>query len=88
MDKYIILDNGGVYYGGKRNVFSREEVEREIKEWSESKVLIDEGGEEVSIDDLIEAGKCAERINIVNEEMVEMSDMGGWVEVSIVKLNM
>lgn len=90
MDKYIILVNGGVYYddGGKRSVFSREEVEREIKEWSESKVLIDEDGEEVSIDNLVEAGDCGERINVVNEEMVAMSDVGGWVEVSIMKLYM
>lgn len=98
MDKYIILVNSGVYnssaidkscvIGRSANVFSREEVDLIFNDWTGGEVMIDEDGEEVSIDDLIDVGDCGERINVVNEEMVEMSDVGGWVKVSILKLDM
>lgn len=98
MEKYIILVNSGVYnssaidksdvIGRSANVFSREEVDLIFNDWTGGEVMVDEDGEEVSIDDLIEVGDCGERLSVVNEEMVEMSDMGGWVEVSILKLDM
>ena len=48
--------------------------------------MIDEDGEEVSVDDLIELGSMGEKVNIVNESMVEVGDE--WVELSVVKLEM
>ena len=85
MNKYVILVNGGLYGGGW--VFDREELDGVFEEWSEGEVMMSEDGEEISIDDLIGYGGDGERVNIVNESMVEMSDVGGWVEVSVVKLN-
>jgi hypothetical protein len=85
MNKYVILVNGGLYGGGY--VFDRDELDDVFEEWSEGEVMMSEEGEEISIDDLISYGGDGERVNIVNESMVEMSDMGGWVEVSVVKLN-
>ena len=85
MNKYVILVNGGLYGGGY--VFDREELDGVFEEWSEGEVMMSEDGEEISIDDLIGYGGDGERVNIVNESMVEMSDVGGWVEVSVVKLN-
>ena len=83
MNKYVILVNGGLYGGGY--VFDRDELDDVFEEWSENQVMMSEDGEEISIDDLIGYGGDGERVNIVNESMVEMGDE--WVEVSVVKLN-
>jgi hypothetical protein len=84
MKKFIILVNSGLY-NSSVNVFSREELEEVFDEWSGGDVMIDEDGEEVSVDDLIELGSMGEKVNIVNESMVEMGDE--WVELSVVELS-
>ena len=83
MSKYVILVNGGLYGGG--DVFSREELDSHFEGWNDCEVMWSEDGEEVSVDDLIELGEMGEKVNIVNESMVEMGDE--WVELSVVKLN-
>ena len=95
-DKYIILVNGGTYnssafdksnvVGRSGNVFSREELDLIFNDWSGGEDMVDEDGESYGVDDLIELGEMGERVNIVNEEMVEMGDE--WVQVSVIKLNM
>jgi hypothetical protein len=91
-DKFVIVVNGGLFNGELNevavNVFSRKELDEVFEEWNGGEVMVDEDGEEYGIDDLIELGSMGEKANIVNESMVEMSDVGGWVEVSIVKLDM
>jgi hypothetical protein len=84
MKKFIILVNSGLY-NSSVNVFSREELEEVFDEWSGGDVMIDEDGEEVSVDDLIELGSMGEKVNIVNESMVEIGDE--WVELSVVELS-
>jgi hypothetical protein len=83
-DKFVILVNGGLYGGG--NVFSREELDGVFEEWNKGEVMLDEDEFGVSVSDLIEVGSIGEKINIVNESMVEVGDE--WVEVSVVKLNL
>jgi hypothetical protein len=84
MKKFVILVNSGLY-NSSVNVFSREELEEVFDEWSGGDVMIDEDGEEVSVDDLIELGSMGEKVNIVNESMVEIGDE--WVELSVVELS-
>ena len=84
MSKFIVLVNSGVY-NDSGNVFDREGLEKLFEEWSEGEVLMSDEGEEVSIYELIEVGIMGERINIVNESMVEMGD--DYVEVSVVELD-
>ncbi len=84
MSKFIVLVNSGVY-NDSGNVFDREGLEKLFEEWSEGEVLMSDEGEEVSIDELIEMGSMGEKINIVNESMVEMGDE--WVELSVVELS-
>jgi hypothetical protein len=86
VNKFVILVNGGLYNGNSVNVFSRKELEEVFEEWGGGEVMLDEEGEEVSVDDLIELGSMGEKVNIVNESMVEVGDE--WVELSVVKLEM
>jgi hypothetical protein len=83
MNKFVVLVNGGLYEGGK--VFDRKGVDELFVEWSEGKELIDDEGEVVSVDELIECGGMGERKMIVNEEMCEMGD--DYVEVSVCRLD-
>ena len=84
MNKYVILVNSGLYGGG--HVFSREELDNVFEEWTGGEVMMSEDDEEVSIDDLIGYGADGEKVNIVNESMIEMGEE--WVEVSVVKLQL
>ena len=84
MTKFVILVNSGLFNSGG-NVFNRDELEKVFEEWNGGGVMMCEEGEEVSINDLIELGSMGERVNIVNESMVEMGEE--WVELSIVELD-
>jgi len=81
--KYVILVNDGLIDGGK--VFDYKGLEDKFNEWSDGEKLIDDMGDVVSVDDLIELGGFGEKSSIINESMLEMGD--DEVEVSVVELD-
>ncbi len=87
MTKYVILCNNGVFVGtNDKNVFTREELDVEFGRWNNDTEMLDEEGEVVTIDNLIDLGNSGERVDIYNEDMVEMGD--DFVSVSIVELTL
>lgn len=87
MTKFVILCNNGVFVGtNDKNVFTREELDVEFGIWNNGTEMLTEDDEVVTVDDLIELGNCGERVDIYNENMVEMGD--DFVSVSIVELTL
>jgi hypothetical protein len=81
MNKYIIIVNNGLYYDNvlQKNIFSREELEKSFIVWSKGNEMVDEEGDKISIDDLIESKR-----EVWTESMVERGD--DWVEVEICEI--
>jgi hypothetical protein len=81
--KYVIGVNSGLYEGGK--VFNgKEKVEKKLMEWSGGKDIVNEDGEVVSVDMLIDSGGCGYKEKIMNECMCEMGD--DYMELSVYEL--
>ena len=77
---YIILVNDGLFEGNK--VFNNiEEINDCLSNWSDGEEFIDEDGEVVDVEDLIDC-----RVDLINDNMCEMGDDS--VSIGIVKLNM
>lgn len=86
MTKYMMLWNDGVYHESRtgRNCFSKEELVDKLNNLSDDENLLDEDGDVVDFDRLLSIGGCGEKVEIWNEDIVEMGDE--FVSVSIVEV--
>lgn len=83
MKKYIMLVNSGLYSNSSKNVFTKEEVLQELKDWSDNDVItVNE--RELTVEELFD--DCLEFTNEVwCESMAERGD--DWVNLGIFEIN-
>ncbi len=84
MKKYIMfVNNSGLYSNSSKNVFTKEEVLQELKDWSDNDVItVNE--KELTVEELFD--DCLEFTNEVYcENMVEYGD--DWVNLGIFEIN-
>lgn len=81
MRKFVVVCNGGLFVNGNnKNVFNYDELINSINSWSNGEPMVNEDGEQLTADELIDYGT----VDIYNEWMVEMGD--DFVTISIVEL--
>ena len=75
---FIIIVNGGLYGCEKYN--NREEVKKELLEWSCGEEIEDEDDDIISVDDIIDGGM----MDVYNSNMVEMGD--DFISINVVEI--